>query len=59
MYKGIVRAPMLIEAQELLAKLVIINDIRSGAEAFREDEGIKMRWPYLAVFATNDPAGGD
>lgn len=54
LYKGIVRAPMLIEAQEPRAKQAIIDDIRSGAEAFREGEKIRMRWPYLTVFATKD-----
>ena len=57
LYKGIVRAPMLVEAQEPDAKQAIINDIRSGAEAFREDEKIRMRWPYLTVFATKGPGG--
>jgi len=52
LYKGIVRAPMLIDAQASDAKQAIINDIRNGAEAFRDDEGIKMRWPYLLVSAT-------
>lgn len=52
LYKGIVRAPMLIEAQAPHAKQAIINDIRIGAEAFRDDEGIKMRWPYLVGCAT-------
>jgi SAM-dependent methyltransferase len=54
LYKGIVRAPMLIEAQEPDAKQAIIDDVRSGAEAFREGEKIRMRWPYLTVFATKD-----
>lgn len=52
LYKGIVRAPMLIDAQAPDAKQAIINDIRVGAESFRDDEGIKMRWPYLVVCAT-------
>lgn len=51
LYKGIVRAPMLIDAQEPGAKQAIINDVRSGAEAFREGEKIRMRWPYVTVFA--------
>ena len=54
LYKGIVRAPMLIEAQEPEAKQAIIDDIRSGAEAFREGDKIRMRWPYLTVFAAKD-----
>ncbi len=53
-YKGIVRAPMLIEAQAPGAKDAIIDDIRSGAEAFRDGDEIKMRWPYARVFATKD-----
>ena len=52
LYKGIVRAPMLIDAQAPDAKQAIINDIRVGAEAFRDDEGIEMRWPYVVVCAT-------
>jgi hypothetical protein len=52
LYKGIVRAPMLIEAQATDAKQAIINAIRSGAEAFRGAEGITMRWPYLVFYAT-------
>ena len=54
LYKGIVRAPMLIDAQAPDAKQAIINDIRAGAEAFRKGEVIRMRWPYLVVFATKD-----
>jgi len=54
LYKGIVRAPMLIEAQEPDAKQAIIDDIRSGSEAFREGDKIRMRWPYLTVLATKD-----
>lgn len=52
LYKGIVRAPMLIEAQQPAARQAIIDAIRSGAEAFREGDGIRMRWPYLTAFAT-------
>jgi len=51
LYKGIVRAPMLIDAQAPEAKQAIINDIRTGAEAFRDAEGITMRWPYLVARA--------
>ena len=56
LYKGIVRAPMLIEAQEPSARQAIIDDIRAGAEAFRErdHEKITMRWPYLTVCATKN-----
>ena len=52
LYKGIVRAPMLIEAQAPESKQAIISEIRSGAEAFRGTEGITMRWPYLLARAT-------
>ncbi|MBZ0162886.1 MAG: hypothetical protein K8H74_09260 [Notoacmeibacter sp.] len=52
LYKGIVRAPMLIDAQASDAKRAIINHIRTGAEAFRDAEGITMRWPYLVARAT-------
>ena len=52
LYKGIVRAPMRIDAQAPDAKQAIINDIKSGAETFRDHEGIKMRWPYLVARAT-------
>lgn len=52
LYKGIVRAPMLIEAQEPDAKRAITDEVRSGAEAFRTGDKITMRWPYLTVFAT-------
>jgi hypothetical protein len=52
LYKGIVRAPMLIEAQATDAKQAIINAIRSGAEAFRGAEEITMRWPYLVFYVT-------
>ncbi|MFY0691773.1 MAG: methyltransferase domain-containing protein [Paracoccaceae bacterium] len=52
LYKGIVRAPMLIDAQTPDAKRAILNEIRTGAEAFRAGAEITMRWPYLLVFAT-------
>lgn len=52
LYKGIVRAPMLIEAQAPDAKQAIISEIRSGVEAFRGSTGITMRWPYLLARAT-------
>lgn len=54
LYKGIVRAPMLIEAQEPEAKREIIKDIRAGAEAFRDGAALRMRWPYLLALATRD-----
>ncbi|WP_323769897.1 class I SAM-dependent methyltransferase [Antarctobacter sp.] len=52
LYKGIVRAPMLLDAQEPDAKEAILNDLKSGAEALREGGKIRMRWPYATVFAT-------
>ena len=52
LYKGIVRAPMLIDAQTPGAKHAIIKDIKAGAEAFRDGGDIRMRWPFLLVFAT-------
>ena len=50
-YKAIVRAPMLIEAQPLRAREPIRNDIRNGAERLRRDGKIVMRWPYLMASA--------
>ncbi len=52
LYKGIVRAPMLIDAQAPGARQAIINEIRAGAEAFRTGDKIRMRWPYLVGVAT-------
>ncbi|MEX0340186.1 MAG: class I SAM-dependent methyltransferase [Arenibacterium sp.] len=52
LYKGIVRAPMLIDAQRPDAKRAIVNHLKSGTEAFRDADGIKMRWPYLLAHAT-------
>ncbi len=51
LYKGIVRAPMLIEAQDPYAREAIRKDIRTSAEAMRRDGEIRMRWPYLIVTA--------
>lgn len=51
LYKGIVRAPMLIDAQQPQARDAIIEDLRAGAEAMRKDGKIRMRWPYLIVAA--------
>lgn len=51
LYKGIVRAPMLIDAQQPQAKEAIKADLRAGAEAMRKDGTIRMRWPYLIVTA--------
>ncbi|MEM9061255.1 MAG: methyltransferase domain-containing protein [Pseudomonadota bacterium] len=57
LYKGIVRAPMLIDAQEPQARDAIKEDLRLGAEAMRADGQIRMRWPYLLVTARRtDPA---
>jgi SAM-dependent methyltransferase len=50
-YKAIVRTPMLIQAQAPDAQLAIHRDIKTGAEAIREDGRIKMRWPYLVACA--------
>ena len=50
-YKGIVRAPMIIEAQTPQAREAIKQEIRSEAEAMRADGKITMRWPYLLASA--------
>ena len=50
-YKSIVRAPMLIEAQTPRARDAIKQAIRSAAEAMRIDGMITMRWPYLLASA--------
>ena len=46
-YKAIVRAPMMIEAQTPKAREAIKQDIMSAAETMRIDGTITMRWPYL------------
>lgn len=46
-YKAIVRAPMLIEAQAPPAREAIKRDIKQAADAMRVDGKITMRWPYL------------
>ncbi|HUS98001.1 MAG TPA: hypothetical protein VMX97_14835, partial [Hyphomicrobiaceae bacterium] len=51
LYKGIVRAPMLIEAQAPKARALIKEQIRSNAEAMSVDGEIRMRWPFLIVRA--------
>lgn len=51
LYKGIVRAPMLIEAQEAEARNLIKDTIRAEADAMSVDGEIKMRWPYLLAIA--------
>jgi len=50
-YKAIVRAPMIIEAQSAEARDAIEEDIRSAAETMRIDGTITMRWPYLLAAA--------
>ena len=50
-YKAIVRAPMIIEAQNPKARDAIKEDIKSAAEAMRIDGTITMRWPYLLASA--------
>lgn len=50
-YKAIVRAPMIIEAQTPEARDAIKQDIKSAAEAMRIDGMITMRWPYLLASA--------
>ncbi len=51
LYKGIVRAPMLIDAQKPQAREAIRENLRTSAEAMRKDGKIRMRWPYLIVTA--------
>jgi ubiquinone/menaquinone biosynthesis C-methylase UbiE len=46
-YKAIVRAPMIIEAQAPEAREAIKRDIMSAVETMRVDGTITMRWPYL------------
>lgn len=47
LYKGIVRAPMLIDAQAPDARTAIRQEIKDRADAMKVDGTIKMRWPYL------------
>jgi SAM-dependent methyltransferase len=51
-YKGIVRTPMLIDAQPAAAAERIRTDIVKGAEAYRKGVAIELSWPYLLVTAT-------
>jgi SAM-dependent methyltransferase len=51
-YKGIVRTPMLIDAQPAAAAERIRAAIVKGAEAYRKGAAIELRWPYLLVTAT-------
>jgi hypothetical protein len=50
-YKAIVRAPMMIEAQAPQARDAIRQEIKAKAEAMRTNGKITMRWPYLLVSA--------
>ena len=50
-YRAIVRAPMLIEAQTPQARDAIKQDIKVAAEKMRVDGKITMRWPYLLASA--------
>ena len=51
-YKGIVRTPMLIDAQPAAAAERIRAAIVKGAEAYRKGVMIELSWPYLLVTAT-------
>jgi SAM-dependent methyltransferase len=50
-YKGIVRTPMLIDAQPAAAAERIRAAIVKGAEAYRKGALIELSWPYLLVTA--------
>jgi len=50
-YKGIVRTPMLIDAQAPAARAAILAAIAEGAEAYRKDGAIELRWPYVTAVA--------
>jgi ubiquinone/menaquinone biosynthesis C-methylase UbiE len=51
-YKGVVRTPMLIDAQPAAAAERIRAAIATGAEDYRTGDVIELRWPYLLVSAT-------
>jgi SAM-dependent methyltransferase len=51
-YEGIVRTPMMIEAQTPDAREAIKARIVEASEAMRRDGVIAMRWPYALVTAT-------
>jgi hypothetical protein len=51
-YKGIVRTPMLIDAQPVAAAERVRSAIVNGAEAYRKGAVIELSWPYLLVTAT-------
>jgi SAM-dependent methyltransferase len=57
-YKSIVRAPMLIEAQAPEARAAIKTELRERVEARRSGGRIAMRWPYALVSATKDTPRG-
>jgi SAM-dependent methyltransferase len=50
-YRALVRAPMLIDAQTPGAREAIKRQIVASAEAMRYGGRITMRWPYLVVSA--------
>lgn len=51
-YKSIVRAPMLIEAQAPEARRAVREDLRARVEARRSEGRISLRWPFVLVVAT-------
>jgi len=51
-YKSIVRAPMLIEAQAPEARRAVQEDLRARVEARRSNGRISLRWPFVLVVAT-------
>jgi SAM-dependent methyltransferase len=51
-YKGVVRTPMLIDAQPAAAAERIRAAIVKGAEAYRKGALIELSWPYLLATAT-------
>jgi ubiquinone/menaquinone biosynthesis C-methylase UbiE len=51
-YKSIVRAPMLIEAQAPQARRAVQDDLLARVEARRSDGRISLCWPFLLVVAT-------
>jgi SAM-dependent methyltransferase len=57
-YKSIVRAPMLIDAQAPEARAAIKTELRERVEAMRCGGRIAMRWPYALVSATKDTPRG-
>jgi SAM-dependent methyltransferase len=51
-YKGVVRTPILIDAQPVAAAERVRRAIVDGAEAYRKGAVIELSWPYLLVTAT-------